>query len=121
MRLRERISAYGQAELGQADPKVTLEWLYTESGWKLWEIAQEFGVTRPAVANLCKSLGVELAKPGRRSAIEDQAKELGYDSLRDYFLEQASLSFEAMAEELSVSVATVQRHYDKQMNEAIPA
>jgi len=77
------------------------------------EIASIFKVTRQAVAYHAKKLGIETSKPGRPITMLGRVRKLGLEEIEDYFRQNPTKTFEAMAQELGVSTSTVQRHYDQ--------
>lgn len=75
------------------------------------EVAKMLGVTRQAVTQAVKRLGVAISKRGRPCVVEVRAKALGFASAEDYFRACGTKTFEAMSKELKVSTGTTQRYY----------
>lgn len=108
-RVVEKLKEIGKSEGIRGDAAAILTRLYKEKS--LDGVAKALGVTRQAVAQATKRLGVKISKGERPTIIELRAKALGFASAEAYFRACGTRTFEAMSKELKVSTGTTQRYY----------
>lgn len=108
-----RLLACGKRRgLKSGDAAGVLRELLDDEQKSLDEIAGMLKVTRQAVAYHAKRYGIETLKPGRPLTMLGRVRKFGHEDIEDYFRKHPTKTFEAMADELSVSTSTVQRHYE---------
>lgn len=108
-RVKESLLKVGKTRGYGSDPKEILTRLYGEETTDC--VAKLLGVTRQAMTQAAKRLGVAISKQGRPCVVEVRAKALGFESAEAYFRACGTKTFEAMSKELKVSTGTTQRYY----------
>lgn len=108
-RVTEKLLEIGKSEGIKGGAAAIFTRLYKENS--LGGVAMKLGVTRQAVTQAAKRLGVKISKDGRPSIVELRAKALGFGGAEAYFRACGTKTFEAMSKELKVSTGTTQRYY----------
>lgn len=111
--VNQLLARHGKQGRRLGDPKAVLEHLYLKENLSLDEIAELLGVTRPAVAEEAKKLGVPIARPGRKPTLTGRVCKLGFENVDDYFRANSTKTFEAMSAELGVSNSTIRHYYER--------
>lgn len=111
--VNQLLASHGKSGRRLGDPKTVLDKLYLKENLSLDEIAELLGVTRPAVAEEAKKLGIEIARPGRKPTLTGRCAKIGHENVDDYFRANSTKTFEAMSKELGVSNSTIRHYYEK--------
>lgn len=110
--IEQLLRQHGKSGRRLGDAKAVLEQLYLKENLSLDEVAEMLGVTRPAVAEAAKRLGVQIARPGRKPTLTGRVAKLGHETVDDYFRANSTKTFEAMSAELNVSNSTIRHYYE---------